>query len=70
MWGRWPFETMLEQEEDGEDDENKASTVGYRFRVRSGLSFQRVICMGRDEIPLHQTVTSAAGDVQDDIDWS
>ena len=42
---------VLEQEEDGEDDGNKASTVGYRFRrVRSGLSFQRVICMGRDEI--------------------
>lgn len=55
---------LLENVED--DDSRRASTVGYRFRrVRAGLSFHRVIRMGRDEIPLHQTVTAAARDVQD-----
>ena len=56
---------MLEAMEE-EDSTHKASTVGYRFkRVRTGLAFQRVIRLGKDEIPLHQTVTAAARDVQD-----
>ena len=49
-----------------EEEESSTSTIGYRFkRVRSGLAFRRVIRVGKDEIPLHQSVSAAARESHD-----